>query len=80
MFYAMLSVTVLIVLGAFLLFISLFGEMPPFLTQRLIAIMLPGTIILVALFAGLTFIVRSLEVLAERMRDISREIRNLKQT
>lgn len=78
MYHVLLAVTVLVVLGALLLFGSLIGQTPAFASQRIITVLLPGFILLTALFAGLAFIVKELGVLGERISDISREMRKLK--
>lgn len=79
MYHVLLGVTGLIVVCAFLLFIMLIGQKPPtFITQGALTLFLPAFILMAALFGGLAYIVRELAVLGERIHDLSREMRKLK--
>lgn len=79
MYHVLLGVTGVIVICAVLIFIMLIGQKPPaFVTQGAMIILLPSFILMAALYGGLAYIVKELSVLAERIRDISREMRKLK--
>lgn len=79
MYHVLLGVTGLSVVCAFLIVIILIGQKPPaFVSQAVITLFLPTFILIAALFGGLAYIVRELAVLGERIRDISREMRKLK--
>ena len=74
MYYFLAGVTGLLAAAVLFLFGSLLIEMPGVVSERLVAILLPGTILLITLFAALTYMLKQMQDLGLQLGSIYRAV------
>ena len=74
MYYFLAGITGLLTAAALFLFGSLLIEMPGVVSERLVAILLPAAILLITLYAALTYLIKQITDLGLQLGSIYRTV------